>query len=155
MIRDGAEQTGSGGGKEEIAVHRHKICFIGDSHAVRLSRASHTHGATIGRLIIGFESNSDCAKNGLGSDMKGDERWLRIKVSETVNAGQAPDFAVISMGGNALAKRPRPGEPMEMKDDVPDIISGCESCIKKIMDLLDLCEDLKVILMGVVPRAGL
>ena len=87
--------------------------------------------------------------------MKGDGRWLRGKVRDMLSAAQAPDFAVISIGGNALAKRARPGEPLEMRDDVMDMISLSENELRKIMDLLDLCQDLKVILLGVIPRAGL
>ena len=69
-----------------------------------------------------FVCNSDCAKNGLGSDMNGDERWLRITVSDMVSTAQAPDFAVIFMAANALGKRPRTSEPMEM----PEITSVCQ-----------------------------
>ena len=98
-IRDGAEHGRSAGGRENVSLHHHDICFIGDSHAVRLSRVSHSFVARIGHLHIGFQANSDCAQNGLGLDMKGDGRWLRSKVRDMLSAVQAPDFAVISMGG--------------------------------------------------------
>ena len=138
-----------------MTVFRHLVCFIGDSHAKRLSRLPRSMGVTCGRLFVGFETNANCARKGLGADMTADSLWLRSQLCKLATDRPHPAFAVLSLGGNALVGRPEPGQQFSLTENPDAAVAECLEELRKIFDQIQVLGDVRVLILSVVPRLGL
>ncbi|KAF0288202.1 Protein pellino [Amphibalanus amphitrite] len=129
-------------------MHRHKVAFIRHSYAIRLSRMPRGLGASCGRLFVGFEADASCAGGGLGANLDVDLRWLRSQVCDLSMRDVHPDFAVISFGGNALARRPEPDRSATLVANVEEAKRACVYELREVFDQMELMEGVHALVLS-------